>query len=218
MRRIINEELETLRLSKQYIFSDKNFPNQVFRQKFDMYIFMEDVHIKANEFFQQFKMLEHKIGGQKIYLHTVEPYLEENEQSEVFVKDFFPPCLELKCDEVDSPNEIWGVRWENGDCYDWNRIQIVFGEKGEWGCFFSTMYDEYGVIGVNNSIIEEFKDCVPYVLEKCFDDMDNLLQFVEWLSRNDTFPYKRDSLLKNYVMSPELTQKIYYLIYEAHNG
>ncbi len=214
----MNEDLKMLRLSNKYIFSDKNLPNQVFNKQFDMYIFMEDVHIKSNEFLQQFKILEQKVGGKKIYLHTIEPYLLEDEQSEVFIKDFIPPCLELNCDETDSPNDIWGFKWENGNCYDWNRLQIVFGETAEWGCFFSTMYNEYGVIGLNNSIIKEFENSVPYVLEKCFDDMENLLQFVEWLSRKETFIEHKEKLVKNYFMAQIFNEKIRLIIKDFHKS
>lgn len=217
MLQIINEDLETLRLSKQYIFSDKNLPNQVFIKKFDMYIFMEDVHIKSQDFLDQFKILEKKIGGSNIFLHTIEPYLADDEQSELFVKDFIPPCFKLNCDEIDLPNEIWNLKWDNGECYDWNKLQIVFGETAEWGCFFSTMYDEYGVIGLNNSIVEELKNSVPYVLEKCFYDIENLLHFVEWLSKKETYSERKNNLIENYSMSPIFENKILSIIKEYHN-
>ncbi len=199
MKLITGTELELLQKSKSYPFSKKDLPEQVFSKSFDRFIFIEDVHLFALEFFNQLKLFESKIGGNNIYLHSIEPYLPRDINYRNHYLTEIPPCFQLTCSENYTWIEIFETEIAPNQSYKYSIriLHTLFGDSGKWG-YYNSRDDEIGIIGIEESAFGIFKDVVGYAFENCFKNFDEMLGFVEYLSTKEYFAKHKDTYITNY--------------------
>lgn len=199
MKQITKEELQLLLQSNSYPFSRKDLPEQVFSKKFDTFIFLEDVCFFTHDIFYQLKEFEKDIGGNYIYLHTVEPFLTEIEAYPNYYLKEIPPCFGFECSKNHTLEQIFDTNFSLNQSY--NRairpIHILFGDSGQWG-YYNSRDEQIGIIGLNKSVIENFRKDVPYVLQSCFESFDDMLTFTTQLIKEDKRLQVRDLLISNY--------------------
>ena len=196
MHKILGKQLNELRKSSGYVFTEKELPNQVFSKKFDKILFFEDVHQFDLSFFNQLKLLELNAGGRNIYLHTIEPYLVGyNNDSCSYDLNYTPPCMEFPCSESNTWDEVWGSHAFNHYGYQHNVIRILFGESGTWGYYVSKAY-EIGIIGFDN--LKSFKELVPYAFDNCFENFHNMLRFIESITDEEVFMEHKKNFIEHY--------------------
>lgn len=194
---IIGKELEYLEKSKGYVFSKKDLPNQVFSKNFDKYLFLEDVHQFDVIFFNQIKLFEKNIGGNYIYLHSTENFLPKIENFPNYYLNETPPCFKFSCGNSYSQSDVWDNKINENLTFEYCVIKILFGDSGKWG-YYNTRDEQIGIIGLEKSVLEIFKQVVPYAFKNCFENFDEMLGFERHLTREENFSRVKDLFISNY--------------------